>query len=175
MVFTRLNWVDHIPEHLTTFSKVRQLELCFSVCRTFHVPKVFAILQACPLLQKFHLVANPSGPVIGSDNDKVGECEHNHLKEVVVGGFCGSKAQVVLVMQLVTYAVVLERMVVTPEAEISRDDLFYASPPCCLNVESDRLGKMLRERATSKKAVIILPWGLERLKTCFRLKEEMKD
>lgn len=48
--------VEHIPKCLTTFSKVKQLELYFCAPTIFRVQKIFAILQACPLLQKFHLV-----------------------------------------------------------------------------------------------------------------------
>lgn len=62
-------------------------------------------------------------------------------------------------MQLVKYAVMLERMVVNTDAEIRRgiesrawySDLYP-------KMKSDVLVNILRERATSKNAVIILHW-----------------
>ncbi|XP_058224417.1 uncharacterized protein LOC131333728 isoform X1 [Rhododendron vialii] len=77
-----------------------------------------AEISSGKFMEKASVEGNP--PRFGSNTYEVGESKHNHLKEVEVGGFYGTEAQIGFLMKLVKYAVMLERMVVNTDAEIRR-------------------------------------------------------
>ncbi|KAG5527126.1 hypothetical protein RHGRI_028146 [Rhododendron griersonianum] len=57
-VISPTDWIERIPECLLTFTKVKKLELYFYKRTVFHIPNIFAVLEACPLLQNFHLMVS---------------------------------------------------------------------------------------------------------------------
>lgn len=92
------------------------------------------------------------------ESAKLGGLMHNHLKEVVVGAFCGSQSQILFLMQLVEYAAVLEQLSLTEDSVFHRDPFYWdVSSRHCRLFDFRMLPKKLQDTATSKKVVISLP------------------
>lgn len=157
-IFTATNWVKQIPEWLTTICKVKQLELHFYEETEFHIPKMFAILIACPLLQKFHVVTQ-SYYVKTFEDFTLGGRKHKHMKEVVYRGFRGTKSEVAFVMKLVKYAAMLEQMIIVTRPVFPQGGRFVKMGlNMCPQVNSGRMVKILQKKATSKKVAITCFW-----------------
>ncbi|KDP45964.1 hypothetical protein JCGZ_11867 [Jatropha curcas] len=113
-VYTRSNWVKHVPESITVFRNVLLLKLVLARDIDFDILKMISILRAFPHLMQFCLVAS-------SSKDKQGKLQlseyiFKHLKHVNLSGFSGTPNQIEFAKYLLKNALILEELVINPKA-----------------------------------------------------------
>ncbi|KDP45963.1 hypothetical protein JCGZ_11866 [Jatropha curcas] len=117
-VYSRCDWVQHIPESITIFSNIQNLELALIGNTSFDILKMISILKAFPCLVSFSLVTTCS-------KDEEGKLQPNeyiyeHLKYVKLAGFYGTPNQIEFAKYLLKNALILERLVIKQEEAFVR-------------------------------------------------------
>ncbi|KAF8399435.1 hypothetical protein HHK36_015300 [Tetracentron sinense] len=99
-----------MPERLPTLANLKQLEV--GLPQQEDVLLLTTLIKSCPLLENFqlHLYPNRTLQVQPKEIRKPPKCPHNHLKTVVIKGFCGSWNEIEFVTCLLNNAIALETM-----------------------------------------------------------------
>ncbi|XVF23880.1 hypothetical protein REPUB_Repub13aG0077600 [Reevesia pubescens] len=107
-----------IPENITEFSCVKQMDLFVYVSSDFNLLSLTYILNAAPLLQKLHVSlcwGYPRGP---RQPRTYNRHVHRQLKEVEISGFHNKENQVELAIYLLHNCIALQRMTININARI---------------------------------------------------------
>uniref|UniRef100_A0A5B7C2J8 F-box domain-containing protein n=1 Tax=Davidia involucrata TaxID=16924 RepID=A0A5B7C2J8_DAVIN len=119
-----------IPANITRFNSLRHLELFVVLSFDFNLLSLTSILNASPVLQKFHL-ALATGRSRGLiQKREYSRHVHFQLKEVKINGFFGRSNEMELALYLLDNAVSLERMILSPEKRLYRGGGRWSSFPC---------------------------------------------
>ncbi|CAH9072892.1 unnamed protein product [Cuscuta epithymum] len=166
-------WAYSLPSEVPTFGHLRQLYILMEYNQLFDVTQVAALITACPLLQRLHLVGRGRKAyyVWRTGASLRNHHLHLHLKEVEFGGFRGLENEVALVLYILKSALALERMV------LRRDYRWYTgaskggrweerkdykgltwseNPPYTVTFDQSKLQRQLRGQAASPTAQVIV-------------------
>lgn len=112
-----------VPASISRFCYLKQLELFVSFSFDEDLLFLAPILDACPILQKFHLTflsrLLPKGPrrelpTRSSREQQYSKLVHFQLTEIEVHGFNGAPNEVEIIIYLLNNVVSLERMILNP-------------------------------------------------------------
>ncbi|VFQ97619.1 unnamed protein product [Cuscuta campestris] len=109
------NWVEHIPESIATFSKLRSLKLPLASKVEDIMFKIVQFLKSCPRLSDLTIGLRPS-PREDKEHEKL-ECiddddyHHKHLKWIKIHGFARTKNQIEFCKYLLKLAPRMKKLI----------------------------------------------------------------
>ncbi|XP_058200021.1 F-box/FBD/LRR-repeat protein At5g53840-like isoform X2 [Rhododendron vialii] len=119
-----------VPTSIRRFNHLKQLELFVVKSSDFNLLSLTSLLNAAPLLQKFH-VSLYWGRFTGPRREQLySKHVHFQLKEVEVHGFLGSSDEMELAIYLLNNAVSLERMILSPQRRLYHGGGKWTSSTC---------------------------------------------
>ncbi|XP_057514774.1 F-box/LRR-repeat protein At3g26922-like isoform X2 [Actinidia eriantha] len=146
-----------VPASITRFNYLKQLELFVMLSSGFSLLSFTSLLNASPLLQKFHL-AIYSGRSRGQEV-QYSNCVHFQLKEVEVCGFLGRSNEMELAIYLLRHAVSLERMILNPQKRLYHGGGKWTTFPYPwfeLERKQAAYDLLLKERVNSSTKLVLL-------------------
>ncbi|OMP04189.1 hypothetical protein COLO4_09859 [Corchorus olitorius] len=116
-----LKWEPQIPVTMAMLCQLEQLELILGCWRYCNLLKMIPILVACPLLQKFDLIA--SGQPTNVPDMQYPSSKHPfpNLKHVQIRKFYGTSSEIPFVFYMLENVVALEQMILDTTPKSCRD------------------------------------------------------
>ncbi|GAB2299953.1 hypothetical protein Dimus_033998 [Dionaea muscipula] len=108
------NWVNFVPgiEKIKASGTVTSLVLVFDLITKFDISKIVTILRVFPNLKQLKLRLNCPFDIEQGKAIPAGDNVHEHLQEVEISGFYGTRKQIEFVIYLLNQASSLKKLII---------------------------------------------------------------